>query len=84
MLDLGDPRWVGLHGGCRVPYDPRNVLRLLGSGQHSDEAWAELWQELHHQDDVGEASYAAVPYLVQMQARLYVADWNIYALAATI
>ena len=47
-------------------------------------AWDELWTKLHHQGDVGEASYAAVPHLVRIHAARGVADWNTYALAATI
>ena len=33
---------------------------------------------------MGEASYAAVPHLVRIHAARGVADWNTYALAATI
>jgi len=49
-----------------------------------EDAWQELWSELHHQGDVGEASYAAVPHLVRIHAARGVADWNTYALAACI
>lgn len=31
--------------------------------------WALAWAELHHQGDVGEASYALVPYLLDFQSR---------------
>jgi hypothetical protein len=34
---------------------------MLQSNTDSSKAWDELWNELHHQRDVGEASYAAVP-----------------------
>jgi hypothetical protein len=47
-------------------------------------AWQELWNELYHQGDVGEASYAAVPHLVRIHAALNVPDWNTYALVAII
>lgn len=46
--------------------------------------WKELWNELHHQGDVGEASYAAVPHIVRIYARRGVPDWNAYALVAVI
>jgi hypothetical protein len=46
--------------------------------------WRELWNELHHQGDVGEASYAALPVLVELAHQASARDWNIYALAATI
>jgi hypothetical protein len=47
-------------------------------------AWEVLWGELHHQGDVGEASYAAVPHLVGLAAAAPKRDWNVYALVATI
>lgn len=84
MIDLNDPRWNGLHGGYRVPCDPRPALADLEMGHSVDSAWTTLWEELHHQGDVGEASYAAVPHLVRIHARHAASDWNTYALVATI
>ena len=84
-MDLDDPTWSRLLGGYRVPYDPRNALRTLERGDDDTEgAWKELWNELHHQGDVGEASYAAVPHLVRVHAARGLPDWNTYALVATI
>jgi hypothetical protein len=77
-----DERWTGLKGAYKVPYDPRDAIRRLSNNDGS--AWEELWQELHHQGDVGEASYAAVPALVRVYQTRGVADWNTYALSATI
>jgi hypothetical protein len=54
MLPLGDPRWNELPGGYGTPFDPSDLLRRLEGGK---KAWDELWQELHHQGDVGVASY---------------------------
>jgi hypothetical protein len=31
----------------------------------SEADWNILWDDLHHQGDVGEASYAVVPYLAE-------------------
>jgi hypothetical protein len=84
MLALDDPRWAELKGGYRVLYDPRPALRLLEADTLADGAWIELWEELHHQGDVGEASYAALPHLVRICRARQVADWNIYGLASTI
>jgi hypothetical protein len=84
MMDMDDPRWNGLLGGYRLPYDPRSALLSLERGQNVDAAWSELWQELHHQSDVGEASYAAVPHLVRIHAQRGIPDWNTYAMVATI
>jgi hypothetical protein len=56
----------------------------LEAGKNIKEAWEELWNELHHQGDVGEASYAAVPHLVRIQMERGALDWNLYALISTI
>lgn len=79
-----DPRWAELTGSYRIPYDPRNALRSLAQGRNVDAVWQELWSELHHQGDVGEASYAAVPELVRIHAKRGIADSNTYALVAII
>lgn len=81
MLSLQDPRWQQLQGGYRVPYDVSVPLRRMEAGAN---VWDELWQELHHQGDLGEASYAAVPHIVRIGAARPGRDWNIYALAATV
>ncbi len=51
------------NGGYGVPYDPEPALKRLSSSH--EEAISELWENLYHQGDVGLASYAAVPALVQ-------------------
>jgi hypothetical protein len=47
-------------------------------------AWQELWDELHHQGDVGEASFAAVPYLVRDYRKRGVVESNTFAMVAVI
>jgi hypothetical protein len=47
-------------------------------------AWQELWGALYHQGDVGIASYAAVPHIVRLYGRRPAADWNAYAIVASI
>jgi hypothetical protein len=80
MLQLNDPRWPELLGGYGIPYDASVPIREMEAG---DPVWDELWDNLHHQGEVGEASYAALPHLVRIsEARG--TDWNLYALAATI
>lgn len=81
MVPLTDLRWKALKGGYKVPYDASAPLARLEAG---DDVWEELWQELHHQGDVGEASYASVPHLVRICAALPSRDWNVYALVSTI
>lgn len=84
MLPLDDARWQSYKGGYRVPYDASPALgRLLANG--ADEAlWEELWNELHHQGDLHQASYAAVPWLVEFIRCSAKLDWNAVALVATI
>ena len=81
---LTDPKWEGLEGGYRIPYDPRPSLSKLASGIEVAEAWKEIWNELHHQGDVGEASYAAVTALVDLYSSGRQSDWNLFSLSATI
>jgi hypothetical protein len=82
MLPLDDPRWKNLKGGHAEPYDASVPLVRLERGE---DGWEELWQELHHQGDVGEASYASVPHLVRIGAAFPMRrDWNLYALISTI
>jgi hypothetical protein len=84
MISLDDKRWVGLKGGYKVEFDPRPHLLQLEADNDAKSAWAALWENLHHQGDVGEASYAAVPHLVRAHRDRNRADWNLYALVATI
>lgn len=84
VLSLDDSHWNSLKGGYLVPYDPRPALRQLERGENLKEAWNELWQELHHQRDLGEASYATIPVLVDIHQKTRHLDWNLYALAAVV
>ena len=83
MLDFSDKRWTEMEGGYGVKYDPRGALRRLEEG-HTEDAWEELWNELHHQGNIGVASYASVPHLVRIHAQRGIPDWNTYALIGTI
>lgn len=71
-------------GGYRVVFDPRPSLHNLESNTHVKQAWHELWEQLHHQGDVGEASYTAVPHLVRIHGERKLDNWNTYALVAII
>ena len=84
MLSLDDPRWSTLEGGYKVVYDPRPALEQLRAGNRKEEAWSELWNELHHQGDIGPASYAAVPHIIDIYARADEPDWNALALVGLI
>jgi hypothetical protein len=52
-----------LISGYGTQYDPFPVLERLETDHEL--ALDELWENLYHQGDVGSASYAAVPILVQ-------------------
>jgi|SRR5580658_1345856 hypothetical protein len=84
MLSLDDPRWSELKGGYRVPFDPRPLLRRFESDEDLDHVWSELWNELHHQGDVGEASYAAVPHIVRIYCERGTLDWNAYGIVSIV
>jgi hypothetical protein len=80
-MRLDDPQWKTLEGGYRVPYDASRDLRALASGE--DGAMSRLWEQLHHQGDVGLASYAAVPALIEIYA-IRPRNWNFYGLVNLI
>ena len=84
MLNLDDERWQTLEGGYRALFDPRPLLSALETNENAQGAWHELWEELHHQGDVGAASYAAVPHLVRIYRKRGVIDRNTYAIVAVI
>ena len=84
MISLEDARWSNMIGGYKVPFDPRPLLRRLEIDIDTTDAWHELWNELHHQGDVGDASFAAVPFLVKRYQERGVLDWNTYAIVAII
>lgn len=84
MLPLDDPHWQAYKGGYRVPYDASPALRGLLADGPEEKLWEEFWTELHHQGDVHQASYAAVPWLVEFVRRSSKIDWNALALIATI
>lgn len=84
MLPLNDPRWKTYDGGYGTPYDASVPLRQLFATGSSKELWQELWNKLHHQSDLGPASYAAVPHLLEFTRTQAKLDWNVFALVAVI
>lgn len=81
---MDDARWKGLKGGYRVPFDPRPLLSKLEADASDEASWSELWGELYHQGDVGDASYAAVPVLVRIHRKHGIPEWNAYPLVVLI
>lgn len=84
MISLDDARWSNMTGGYKMPLDPRPLLSRLETEHDPAMVWKELWEELHHQGDVGDASFAAVPFLVRIYQQRDVIDWNTYAIVAII
>jgi hypothetical protein len=84
MLSFEDSRWSGMEGGYRMLFDPRPLLKKLEAGERTDEVWCEIWDELHHQGDVGEASFAAVPHLVKICRDQGLLDWNLFGIVSII
>lgn len=85
LLPLDDPRWVEYRGGYnRAALDVVPFLRSLRAGVMEDEDWDLLWNDLHHQGDVGEASYAVVPYLVEYARTASTIEWHVFAFAAVV
>ncbi|QCI93763.1 hypothetical protein [Novosphingobium sp. EMRT-2] len=67
---------------CGIPFDPRPLIARWKQGD--SDAIRLLWEHLHHQGELGSASFAAVPDLVDLLGALDQPDWNVYALVATI
>lgn len=84
MLPLDDLRWAAYRGGYGVPYDASDALRRLLDGPDADAALVELEEELCHQGDLGPASYAAVPWLVEYLRRTPELDARAVGLVLTI
>jgi len=84
MISFEDARWSNMTGGYKTPFDPRPLLKRLEIDSNTTDVWRELWNELHHQGDIGEASIAAVPFLVRSYQERGVIDWNTYAIVAII
>jgi hypothetical protein len=87
QMTLDDNIWKELKGGYKIIYDASVPLRQLEKTTDKKEIEKildELWNELHHQGDVGEASYLAVPQLVRIAKNKGLFDWKLYGLCAVI
>jgi len=85
MILLSDQRWKDFDGGYRDKYDASVPLSLLEDEVGGlDFIWSELWENLHHQGDVGIASYAAIPHIARIIQGRGIFNFNPFALAVTI
>ena len=67
--------------GC--PFDASPLIDRWKAGE-GDGVVGLLWERLYHQGDIGSASLAAVPGLVELIEAVRQPDWNAYALIASI
>lgn len=87
MLPLNDSKWKELDGGYRIPYDasiPLKKLEQATTEEETEAVFTELWNELHHQGDVGLASYYAVSHIIRIAKEKKLYNWNVFGLVATI
>ena len=84
MIRDEDPRSASMKGGYRVPHDPRHARERLRVDGNDSRAWDDLWQNLHHQGDLGEASYVSVVALVEMCETTMLSDADLFGLVSTI
>lgn len=84
MLPLDDPRWKTFSGGYQVGYDASPALRRLLDEGPAEDVLEELGNELCHQGDLGGASYASVPWLVEYLRRCAEFDARAAGLVLTI
>ncbi|SNZ00225.1 hypothetical protein [Flagellimonas pacifica] len=86
-MELTDKIWQELEGGYKTLYDasvPLSQLENTDDPEDIKKVWEELWNELHHQGDVGTASYLAIPQLVRIGIKKDLFDWNLLGLCAVI
>ena len=87
MIQLNDPGWKEFEGGYRMPYDASIALKKLAAAESKkeiDEIFKELRNELHHQGDVGLASYFSLPHIIQISKEKKFADYNVFGLVTVI
>ena len=84
MLALDDPRWPSLDGGNHAPFDASPWLRALKKTGPTPKVWEALYAGLYHQGDVDQASYAAVPHLLEYLAASETLDELALALVAVV
>jgi len=85
LLPLNDMRWKSYRTGYnRQLLDTPQWLQRLLENKFPESHWDYLWDELHHQGDVGEASYAVVPYLSQYAEQTGSTEWHIWGFPVVV
>ncbi len=86
-MELTDETWKSHKGGYRTLYDASVGLRQLEQATNPEklqDIFDELWNELHHQGDVGIASYLTLPQLVRICKAKEIFDFNLLGLCCVI
>ena len=86
-MELTDKISKEVEGGYKTLYDASISLKLLEVTtdiKTIDRIWEEFWNELHHQGDVGLASYLSLPQLVRICKIKGLYDWNLLAICCVI
>jgi hypothetical protein len=86
-MNLRNEKWTSLYGGYKIPYDASIPLRQLHSTNDQKivaNIFTELWDNLHHQGNVGLASYFSIPQLVDICIEKKLLTWNFIGLCALI
>ena len=86
-MDLNDQIWPTVEGGYRIPYDASVILKELEATSDNraiNHIFHELWDNLHHQGDVGVASYLSSIFLIDNCIRKNSLDWNYIGLCLVI
>ncbi len=86
-MTLDDPIWSNLEGGYREKYDASIALKkleLVTDKIEISDIISELWNELHHQGDVGLVSYIALPQIIRIARQKDLFDANLLGLCIVI
>lgn len=86
-MNLESSKWADFNGGYEIPYDasvPLKHLRAVDEIKTASPIFLELWDNLHHQGDVGLASYYSVPHLITICINKNSFDWNFIGLVVLI
>lgn len=75
--------WTKLTNGYREFDDPRSLIARFRKRKSLTTCWDEVWETMHHQGDVGTASYALVPPIVDVYAKR-ARGWEVYSYVAKL
>jgi hypothetical protein len=86
-MDLDNPIWNTLTGGYKDRYNASLPLKKLAAASRQSDfepILDDMWVNLHHQGDVGTASYLAIPQLVSICISKKSLHWKFIGLCVMI